>query len=107
MMAFGINKRELREWKNKVSNGKIAFLTHYWKDKRIPGSTSVTKVGCNDIEKLVKWGKKYNLQIEWIHRDDRYPHFDLFGEKQYKVLKEEKIYDQIRRFNLSEKNTSQ
>ena len=29
-MAFGIKKDELNEWKSKVRNGEIAFLTHYW-----------------------------------------------------------------------------
>ncbi len=32
-------------------------LTHYWQDERFPGCYTVTKVGCNDLEKLVTWGK--------------------------------------------------
>lgn len=31
-MAFGINRRQLLEWKKKASRGEIAFLTHYWLD---------------------------------------------------------------------------
>jgi len=106
-MAFGINKEELKLWKKTVNRGEIAFLTHYWQDKRFPDCTSVTKVGCNDMDKLVEWGKKYNLQKEWIHLDDQHPHFDLFGKIQYRVLESENLYDQIKRFNLEEKNTSQ
>lgn len=51
-MAFGIKRKELVEWKKKVSQGEIAFLTHYWIDDRFPGMTTVTKVGCADLEKL-------------------------------------------------------
>ena len=63
-MAFGINRQELRVWKQKVSSGEIAFLTHYWIDERFPGSYTVTKVGCSHLEKLIAWGKRYNLKEE-------------------------------------------
>ena len=35
-MAFGITRKELGRWKRDVSEGKIAFLTHYWLDDRFP-----------------------------------------------------------------------
>jgi hypothetical protein len=52
-MAFGIRRPELERWKQDVANGHISFLTHYWVDHRFPGCTTVTKVGCSDIDKLV------------------------------------------------------
>ncbi|MDE3838737.1 hypothetical protein C0966_05000 [Bacillus methanolicus] len=95
-MAFGITKEELRRWKDEIESGKIAFLTHYWLDDRFPGCKTVTKVGCNDIEKLKKWGEKYKLKPEWIHkRKDGYSHFDLLGEKQVEILKKEGLHDHI------------
>lgn len=57
-MAFGITRGELNEWKRQVKNGQIAFLTHYWIDKRFPGCKTVTKVGCSDISVLIEWGKQ-------------------------------------------------
>ncbi|MBM7656061.1 hypothetical protein JOC76_005598 [Neobacillus cucumis] len=63
-MAFGIKRHELREWKQKIDQGDIAFLTHYWLDDRFPDCKTVTKVGCQDIEKLAEWGKKYGLKKE-------------------------------------------
>jgi|SRR5690625_924627 len=99
-MAFGIDKKELNDWKRKVDRGEIAILTHYWLDKRFPGCTSVTKVGCSDIIILEQWGKKYHLQPRWIHQN-RYPHFDLFGDRQKEVLIQEGLYQHIDRFNLS------
>ncbi len=98
-MAFGIDRQELRNWKNQVRKGEIAFLTHYWIDERFPQATSVTKVGCSDIRVLIDWGKQYNLGASWIHRN-RFPHFDLFGEKQKEVLLHEGYYNHIKRFNL-------
>jgi hypothetical protein len=95
-LAFGITKEELRRWKNDIESGKIAFLTHYWLDDRFPGCKTVTKVGCNDIEKLKKWGEKYGLKPEWIHmRKDGYSHFDLLGEKQIEILEKEGLEDHI------------
>lgn len=98
-MAFGIKREELSEWKRKVNNGEIAFLTHFWEDPRFPGATSVTKVGCKDIHKLAKWGTKYGLKREWIHLT-KYPHFDLFTDKQKHILYAENQIQQIERFNL-------
>ncbi|WP_174613437.1 hypothetical protein [Virgibacillus ihumii] len=99
-MAFGIDRNELKKWKKDVSSGEIAFLTHYWMDERFPGCYSVTKVGCIDIEKLIKWGVTHNLQPQWIHRDPNYPHFDLFGDRQKRILIDEGMWHQIEKFNL-------
>lgn len=100
-MAFGINRQELVSWKQEVKKGeKVALLTHFWLDSRFPNSTSVTKAGCADMEKLVDWGRKYGLSPEWIHLDPEYPHFDLFGDWQRQVLKAEKEWKQLKRFNI-------
>ncbi|MGR3764400.1 hypothetical protein [Rossellomorea sp. NS-SX7] len=98
-MAFGVNRRELNTWKDRVSRGEVAFITHFWLDDRFPNVRSVTKAGCADIEKLSEWGKKYGLKREWIHkRHDGFPHYDLMGETQLYVLKEEGLDDHIKRF---------
>lgn len=95
-MAFGINRRDLVKWKQRIDQGQIAFLTHYWLDDRFPGSKTVTKVGCHDLERLAEWGKKYGLRKEWIHhRRDGYSHFDLIGERQKDILQKEGLQDHI------------
>ncbi|WP_075980629.1 hypothetical protein [Bacillus massilinigeriensis] len=95
-MAFGIKKEEIIAWKAKIDKGEIAFLTHYWLDDRFPGSKTVTKVGCNDIEKLKQWGLQYGLKPEWIDiRKNGYSHFDLIGPKQEEILLREKLFDHI------------
>lgn len=99
-LAFGIDRSELKHWKAKVKNGEIAFLTHYWLDDRFPDCRSVTKVGCSDVGKLIKWGKTHELQEEWIHNHKRFPHFDLFGSKQKEILQKEHMWEHIERFNL-------
>ncbi|MFC4183998.1 hypothetical protein [Saccharococcus thermophilus] len=99
-MAFGIRRQELMEWKAKVKRGEIAFLTHYWYDERFPEYTTVTKVGCADIEKLAAWGKKYGLRKEWIHHRSEFSHFDLLGETQKKILQQEGLTDHLLRFHL-------
>lgn len=89
-MAFGINREDLQQWKKAIDNGEIAFLTHYWKDERFPHYNTVTKVGCSDLEKLIKWGANYGLKKEWLHyRQKGYSHFDLFGRWQTDILKKE------------------
>jgi len=98
-MAFGIKKEELMAWKRQVARGEIAILTHYWLDKRFPGCTSVTKVGCSDLSILKEWGRQYELEAHWIHLN-RYPHFDLFGKRQKQILLEEGMYHHIKKFNL-------
>lgn len=99
-MAFGIKRDELVYWKQQVSNEQIAILTHYWEDTRFPGCTSVTKIGCANIDKLIAWGHQYKLNPNWIHQHT-YPHFDVFGEKQKEVLENEGMIDQLLRFNIS------
>ncbi|MBM7649250.1 hypothetical protein JOC78_002203 [Bacillus ectoiniformans] len=100
-MAFGIKKSELMEWKRKIDQGEIAFLTHYWLDERFKECKTVTKVGCSDVDKLIKWGEKYGLQKEWIdYRQKGYSHFDLLGERQRLILEEEGLLDHLSRFKL-------
>lgn len=95
-MAFGISRKDLLEWKEKVDNGEIAFLTHYWVDDRFPESKTVTKVGCNDLQKLMEWGRQYGLKPEWIdQRKDGYSHFDLLGAKQKEILKKEGLLQHL------------
>jgi len=98
-MAFGITRKELRYWQKDVLSGEIAFLTHFWHDKRFPHYSSVTKVGCNSIDKLILWGEQYDLSSKWIH-DGKYPHFDLMGERQYLILRQEGLVEHIEKFNL-------
>ncbi|UOQ93445.1 hypothetical protein MUO14_00080 [Halobacillus shinanisalinarum] len=100
-MAFGVKRQELQKWKSQVLNGEIAFLTHYWLDDRFPGCDTVTKVGCTNLDKLAAWGERYNLQKAWIHNDPNFPHFDLFGERQYDILQKEEQWEQIKRFSLA------
>lgn len=53
-------------------------------------------MGCSDLEKLKSWGKKYGLKEEWIHyRKDGYSHFDLLGDTQRMILKEEGIAERL------------
>jgi len=93
-MAFGINREKLNQWKQSIDRGEIAFLTHYWYDPRFPEAKTVTKVGCNDLEKLIRWGQKHGLKREWIHhRKDGYSHFDLIGPIEKRVLIAEGLYE--------------
>ena len=95
-LAFGISRKELLEWKSKIDQGEIAFLTHYWIDDRFPGCKTVTKVGCNDLQKLTHWGKQYGLKPEWIdQRKNGYSHYDLLGQKQIDILVKEGLTDHI------------
>lgn len=98
-MAFGITREELIHWKHTVNQGKIAFLTHYWRDDRFPHYYSVTKVGCLYVPKLIAWGEQYGLESKWIHHGI-YPHFDLIGQKQIEILKKEGRIRELQRFNL-------
>ncbi|KAF6637744.1 hypothetical protein T3H97_10630 [Paenibacillus sp. LX16] len=99
-MAFGITRQELMAWKRKVSHGEIAFLTHYWLDDRFPGITTVTKVGCSDLDKLRLWCNQNGLDPQYIHQRQPYPHFDLIGNKQAEILRKYGISDQFKRFEL-------
>jgi hypothetical protein len=96
LLAFGIKRKDVEEWKRKIDAGEIAFLTHYWLDDRFPDCNTVTKVGCNDLNRLAQWGSQYGLKPEWIdHRKDGYSHFDLLGEKQRQILKAEGIAERL------------
>lgn len=103
-MAFGLKKEELIKWKKQVTSGEIAIITHYWQDKRFPNATTVTKIGCGDINKLIKWGEKYKLKPEWIDYKENYPHFDVFGEKQREILSNENEIKQLKKFNIKPHN---
>lgn len=94
-MAFGVKRDELNQWKQDVTDEKIAFLTHYWVDERFPGCSTVTKVGCGNLEKLEKWGRQYGLKPEWMDLRGAYPHFDLFGDHQRRILKAEGMLAQL------------
>ncbi|WP_456271238.1 hypothetical protein [Bacillus sp. AK031] len=98
-MAFGIDKKELAAWKKDIDEGKIAFLTHYWLDERFPGCKTVTKAGAKNVDDLAEWGEKYGLKREWIDdRRDDYPHFDLLGENQKRILEAENLISHLKRF---------
>ncbi|MGQ7888010.1 hypothetical protein [Paenibacillus sp. WC2504] len=99
-MAFGIKRDELYRWKDAVSRGEIAFLTHYWLDDRFAGVTTVTKVGCSDLERLTNWCLSHGLDPQYIHHSPSYPHYDLFGPIQKKILELEQQWEQIERFHL-------
>jgi hypothetical protein len=100
-MAFGIKRDELTKWKADVSDGNISFLTHYWVDPRFPGCSTVTKVGCCDLDKLEEWGSQYGLKPEWMDLRGDFPHFDLFGEHQQRILKHEGMLEQLNRLEKS------
>ncbi|WP_342435069.1 hypothetical protein MHH57_10400 [Paenibacillus sp. FSL H7-0442] len=99
-MAFGITRQELMAWKREVSRGEIAFLTHYWLDDRFPGITTVTKVGCSNLDKLRLWCNHNGLDPQYIHQRQAYPHFDLIGNKQTEILRKYGMSDQLKRFEL-------
>ncbi|USB34342.1 hypothetical protein [Paenibacillus sp. YPG26] len=101
-MAFGVSRQELNDWKNQVRRGEIAYLTHYWLEPRWPGITTVTKVGCSDLQKLRDWCGQHGLNPKYIHQRQPYPHFDLIGQKQVAILKQEQLWDQLKRFKLLE-----
>lgn len=99
-MAFGINRQELNQWKQAVSRGEIAYLTHYWLDPRFPGIKTVTKVGCNDLARLEDWCLRHDLSPAYIHHRPPFPHFDLLGPKQRDILIQEQLWEQLNRFHL-------
>ena len=97
-MAFGVNRTQLQQWKKRVTQGELAFLTHYWLDDRFPGCHTVTKAGCADLDRLIEWGERYGLQPEWIDRHPTYPHFDLLGDRERYILMQEGLQHQYERF---------
>ncbi|MBP3952915.1 hypothetical protein [Bacillus suaedae] len=96
-MAFGISRKQLNDWKKQAQTGQIAFITHYWLDDRFPECSTVTKVACADLDKLITWGERHGLKAEWIHQRDHYPHFDLLGERQRQILVKEGLEEQLNR----------
>ena len=66
-MAFGINRQELAAWKEQVARGEdclphsISGLTD-----RFPGITSVTKVGCADLDRLEVGVYEHGLDPRYI-----------------------------------------
>lgn len=99
-MAFGIKRHELLNWKKQVTEGHIAFLTHFWLHPRYPEITTVTKAGCSNVDRLVDWGRSYELKKEWIHFHDEFPHFDLIGDKQKEILHKEELWEHLKRFKV-------
>lgn len=97
-LAFGVTREQLNEWKRQASAGRIAFLTHYWLHPSFPGVTSVTKVGCANIDRLRAWAISHNLPPQYIHYRDRYPHYDIFGELQELILRREGQWEQLNKF---------
>ncbi|ADU30417.1 hypothetical protein [Evansella cellulosilytica] len=102
-MAFGIKREELNNWKKAAKNEEIAFITHFWYDPRFPGCTTVTKVACANMAKLIRWGERYGLKKEWIHKRNDFPHFDLLGERQKEILKMENKFEQLQRLEEKKK----
>jgi hypothetical protein len=99
-MAFGITRAELQQWKAAVTRGEIAFLTHYWVDLRFPDITTVTKVGCSNLDVLTDWCLANGLNPQYIHNRRPYPHFDLIGPRQQAILVQEQLWDHLERFRI-------
>ncbi len=99
-MAFGITREELTRWKDQVSRGEIAYLTHYWTDPRFPNINTVTKVGCSDLGRLTMWCIRHGLNPHYIHLRSSFPHYDLIGVRQIEILRSEQLWNQLERFKL-------
>ncbi|MGE6632226.1 hypothetical protein [Bacillus sp. NPDC077027] len=103
-MAFGLKRQDLEAWKTAVKNGEVAFLTHYWLDDRFPEANTVTKAACQDIVQLIKWGEGHGLKKEWVHDREDFPHFDLIGHTQKRIIEKERALGKIRLYGLQIKN---
>nr|WP_245247385.1 MULTISPECIES: hypothetical protein [unclassified Paenibacillus] len=90
----------MTQWKEAVTRGEIAFITHFWLEPRFPGINTVTKVGCTNLERLSEWCATNGLDPRYIHNRDPFPHFDLIGSKQIEILQKERLWDQLERFRL-------
>jgi hypothetical protein len=99
-MAFGITREELTQWKEAVTQGEIAFLTHFLLEPRFPGITSVTKAGCANLERLSEWCIANGLNPKYIHNRSPFPHYDLIGPKQKEILQKERLWRHLERFRL-------
>lgn len=82
------------------SKENLAFLTHYWLDDRFPHANTVTKAACQDMKQLIEWGEKHGLKKEWIHDRAGFPHFDLIGEPQKRILQKERSLGNIHEYGL-------
>ncbi|MCR6096197.1 hypothetical protein HXA34_11510 [Salipaludibacillus agaradhaerens] len=94
-MAFGVKRQELTEWKQNVLKGRVSFLTHFWYDPRFPEYKTVTKAACADRDILLAWGGKYGLKESWLHERESFPHFDLIGETEKRILRAEGCYEKL------------
>jgi hypothetical protein len=58
--ASSIAKKDFKEWRRRQTKGRLPFfLTYYWLHKRI--HETLTKIGYNDLEKLLMWGRRKEL----------------------------------------------
>jgi hypothetical protein len=103
-VAFGINRAELNEWKDKVARGETAFLTHYWYDPRFPDFRTVTKVGNSNVDRLTEWCIANGLNPKYIHNRPPFPHFDLMGHKQIEILINKNLQHHLDRFKILSDN---
>jgi hypothetical protein len=101
-VAFGIDRAELNAWKASVSQGRTAFLTHYWYDPRFPQFRTVTKVGNADYDRLRQWCVERGLNPAYIHNRSPFPHFDLMGPKQKEILIRENLLHHLERFRMND-----
>jgi hypothetical protein len=99
-VAFGITREELQQWKQAVTRGELAFITHYWLDSRFPDIKTVTKVGCSNLKVLSAWCESYGLNPSYIHNRPPFPHFDLMGGKQKEILQAEQLWVHLQRFKM-------
>jgi hypothetical protein len=101
-VAFGITRAELNTWKEAVTRGETAYLTHYWFDPRFPDYRTVTKVGNANLERLTHWCNQNGLNPRYIHNRPPFPHFDLMGHRQVEILLRENMQQHLERFRLQE-----
>ncbi|WP_392387435.1 hypothetical protein [Bacillus pumilus] len=52
------------------------------------------------MKHLIEWGKKHGLKKEWIHDRAGFPHFDLIGETQKRILQKERSLGNIQEYGL-------
>ena len=72
------------------------LLTHYWLDDRFPNANTVTKAACQDMKQLMALGRNTWIKKEWIHVREGFPHFDLIGESQERILQKERSLETFR-----------
>jgi len=52
------------------------------------------------MEQLIAWGQKHGLKKEWIHVREGFPHFDLIGDSQKRILQKERSLGNIQEYGL-------